>query len=266
MKASLTRVGVLNKVRDIVGYVTDDEIVALSAGITSTMDSEVNTTIDHRRIVRDGEFAQFVGTEEGVTMLEKAAFENKYENAQWVNMQGHAGFVMLEKNPLYVNRYNSEECAGQPFFEIGISHGKNPVKKSYAYAILPHVTNDKLIEYYANPDVEIISNTEDIQAVREKNLRISAYAFHRAGKCEEIEVSEPMLAVACDNGDTVEISVSDLTHELAAAEVTIFGAYDPVECNSKIVPVVEDGKVILKVDFALANGRAYRTILKKKNV
>lgn len=242
----------------------DDEIIALSAGITSTMNSPVKTTVDHRRIVRDEEFSQFVGSGKKVERLEKNDFSKEFKNASWVNMEGHCGFVLLEKGDLYINRYQSSACQDQSFFEIGLSHGKNPENASYAYAVIPYATNDKLTAYYAAPDVEIISNTKDLQAVREKGLNITGYVFHAPGKCENLKADVPLIATVCDEGDTIEIIVTDPTHELGEGSFTIFGDYEIVELSKKITAKKSKAEITFTVDFELANGRPFKAVLGKK--
>ena len=243
----------------------DDEIVYLSAGITSTMNSKVNTTLDHRRIVKDEEFSQFVSAGGEVEKLEKQDFEKKYIAPKWVNMEGHVGFLFLEDSEVYVNRYVSEECGGQSYFEVGISHGVNPTDSSYAYAVIPYATNEKLDKYYKDPDVEIISNTSAIQAVREKNLNIAGYAFYSAGKCENIETDSPLIITARYDGDKLEIIATDPSHELKEAKISVHGAYAVSECeNAKIKVDCLKTKANIKIDLLDANGRPFRVVFDKK--
>lgn len=243
----------------------DDEIISLSAGISSTMKSPVKTTLDHRRIVRDEELSQFVKCGNKITKLEKADFSKKFKNAEWLNMEGHVGFVLLEDGNLYANRYVCDECNGQSYFEVGLSHGKNPKNQSYAYAILPYATNEKLTSYHNTPDVEIISNTAELQAVREKNLNMTGYVFHSAGKCERLEAKVPMIATLYDEGDTLELIVTDPTHELKDGKFAILGAYEIVECSDKLTPKCYKSKISFNADFDLANGRPFKVVLRKKD-
>ena len=166
---------------------------------------------------------------------------------------------------MYINRYQSSACQDQSFFEIGLSHGKNPENASYAYAVIPYATNDKLTAYYAAPDVEIISNTKDLQAVREKGLNITGYVFHAPGKCENLKADVPLVATVCDEGDTIEIIVTDPTHELGEGSFTIFGDYEIVELSKKITAKKSKAEITFTVDFELANGRPFKAVLRKNN-
>ena len=236
----------------------DNEVIALSAGINSTMDANVNTTLEHRRIVREDEFNQYLATEEGIVQLDKAPYEKHLSDVKWANMQGHAGYVLLEKADTLVRRYNCEATGDQPYFEFRIKHGKNPKNASYAYAIIPYATNEQLEEYYKNPDVEIISNTAELQAVREKTLGISSYVFHKAGSCEGVSVSSPCIVMLSEKNGEVEICINDPSHELEGGVVIIDKLLSAYEIGDRLKSYIVDGKTVIVADFKDANGRALR--------
>ena len=226
------------------------------------MDSNVNTTIEHRRIVREDEFSQYLSTDEGIVELDKAPFEKRITNAKWANMQGHAGYVLLENASTLLRRYNCEATGNQPYFEFRIEHGKNPQNASYAYAVIPYATNEQLEEYYKNPDVEIISNTAELQAVREKTLGISSYVFHKAGECEFISVSAPCIVMLSEKNGEIEICINDPSHELKDGVVIIDKPLAAYEIGERLRSFVVGGKTVIVANFQDANGRALRAKLK----
>ncbi|MBO5945164.1 MAG: hypothetical protein J6Q69_01020, partial [Clostridia bacterium] len=125
----------------------DGETVCLGAGISSTMDSPVHTTLEHRRIVNPAEDVQCLNGEK----LPKEDYERRARGKSFVNMKGHAGFVTLEDSELCVRRYVCEAANSQTFFEVGIDHGKNPENASYAYAIIPYTDCKSLAAYRDEP-------------------------------------------------------------------------------------------------------------------
>ena len=177
-------------------------------------------------------------------------------------MEGHAGYVFLGESKAYVQRYVCDEAGGQSFFEIRCEHGKNPENQTYAYAILPYATSERLDEYVKSPDVEILSNTNEIQAVREKTLGISSYVFYGAGKCGEISTDSPAIIMVGERDGEVEFALTDPTHELTAAEVAIDRELEVIEKNRKMQISAEGGKTVIKVDLELANGRPFRAKFK----
>lgn len=227
----------------------DDEIVCLGAGITSTMDSPVHTTVEHKRIVTD-ELGIYIDGE-GKMPAEK--FEKLNTGATFALMEGHAGYAFPWGGEVYARRYTSESANNQDFFELGLEHGKNPTDASYAYAILPYASTEKVDAYAKNPEVEIISNTEKVQAVLEKGLNIKCYAFHAAADLAGVMVDAPCLVTM--TRDT--LSVSDPTRELEKLTVTVWRDLEITAKAPNMEVLMRGGRTIITIDLKGANGRRY---------
>ncbi len=240
----------------------DNEIIALGAGINSSMNSPVSTTLEHRRIVKDNEYSQKVKIGEVSEILPKEPFEKRYTGKGYVLMEGHAGFVFLDECEAYVGRYNCEEAGGQPFFEIRCEHGENPKEQTYAYAILPYADEARLSEYVKNPDVEIISNTPALQAVCERNLELAGYVFHEPGKSGYLNAECSAIVMIRERGGELEFSATDPTHELTVGVFEIDKPLEVIEKNRKMKVISVNGKTRIEIDFALANGRPFRAKFK----
>lgn len=226
-------------------YFFDKEMICLGAGIRSTMNSEVITTIEHRRLVKDGEILGGEDIRLDGALMPKEFFKTEKNGASWVSLEGFAGYVMLEESDVYLRRYNyvptdkwrdgyfetdPEEKKyenGKPFFELGISHGENPKKASYAYAVIPYADDGKTAEYAKDPEIEILSNTERIQAVRKQSLGLTFFSFHSAGECAGVKVSAPCLVSLYENGGTLTVSVSEPTREVDKIKLTLGKKYKP---------------------------------------
>jgi len=83
--------------------------------------------------------------------------------------------------------------------------------------ILPDKNAEETAAYAQNPDIEILSNTDKIQAAREKELGITGIVFHEAGSLENISVSQAIILIY--DGETVKIA--DPTQKLDSVRVTI---------------------------------------------
>ena len=149
--------------------------------------------------------------------------------------------------------YTCETANGQDFFEIGIDHGKNPIDGTYAYAILPYASIEKLDKYSRDPDVVILSNTDKVQAVEEKGLGIRCYAFHAPASTSGVTVDEACLVTV--TRDT--IAVSDPTRELEKITLTLDKAVKVVSAHEKMSASVTDGRTVIEIDVSGANGRKY---------
>ena len=150
----------------------EDEAVLLGAGITSTMNSPVNTILEHRRLVNDETLSQLVKCGGEYTDLPKAEFEKRFKNPEYMLWEGHVGFVFLEDSDIYVSRYNYTTNKEQPYLEVRAEHGANPKGGSYAYAVIPYADKAKLESYSKNPDVVILENSDKLQAVRDNTIGV----------------------------------------------------------------------------------------------
>lgn len=234
----------------------DDEIVCLGAGITSTMDSPVHTTVDHKRIVTDelGIYTDKDGK------MPAGTYEKLNTGATWVLMEGHCGYAFPWGGEVSVQRYTSESANNQDFFEIGIDHGKNPTDATYAYAILPYASQKKIDTYAKNPDVEILSNTKAVQAVCERGLNIKCFAFYEAAGVAGVKVDAPCLLTL--TADTV--CVSDPTHELERLVIVLDKELKIVNKAPNMQIHVSGGKTEIAIDLKAANGRKFEARYEEK--
>ena len=227
----------------------DKEMLCLGAGIDSTMNSEVITTIDHRRVVDPANDRQLVN---GKTLeMGKVSFDKGY-----VNFEGHAGYVVMSGGG-YANRYVCDEAAGMTYFEVGISHGKNPVDATYAYAVLPYAKNDELAAYASSPEVQILENTRRVQCVTKPSVGITAYVFHEAGECEGIKVSAPCILTVTEKGAEYTLSVCEPTQTAESVEIEISTEISVISSSRKTEVTVNDGKSKIRVDTVGAYGRKF---------
>lgn len=238
-------------------FLFDDEIVCLGAGINSTMNSTVRTTLEHRRVVNEDKYSQLVGVNGELITLDKGEFRSTYENPRYVIMEGHAGYVFLDECNAYVNSYIHEPANSQRFFEIGIDHGENPTDATYAYAILPYATADKIEATINSGEIEILSNTKSIQAVRDRSSGVMGIVFHEPGEISGIKVDKPcILAVSCEGG-VYTLAITDPTHKLVNVTVTIDREIELVDKSYNASLTVKGG--VSKVTFRtfMSHGRRY---------
>lgn len=230
----------------------DREMLCLGAGINSTMNSEVVTTIDHRRIVNPENDRQYLNGE--LVANGKVAFDKGC-----VNFEKHAGYVVLSGGG-YVNRYVCDAAAGQTYFEVGISHDKNPNGATYAYAVLPYAENEVLEAYYSSPEVEIIANTGKMQCVRKPSLGITAYVFHEAGSCEGITASAPCIVTVLEKNGEFTLSVCEPTQNAESVDIEISREINVISNSKKVSLTVSDGKSVVHIDTVKAYGRKFEVV------
>ena len=235
----------------------DDEVVCLGAGITSTMNSPVNTTLEHVRIMDDERYTQYADGEP----LQKENFIKEFEGAKSFLIEGHIGLYIIDGNKTLARRYISPETE-QPFIEFRIQHGKNPSGATYAYAILPYISKDGLCEYVKAPDVCVVSNTASVQAARDNTLGITGFAFYEACECDGISVSAPCLLTKTERDGTLKLLVNEPTFKLEGVTVTLDGEHELISAHRKASVAYEGGRTTVTFDFDGAHGRAYEVEFK----
>ena len=185
-------------------FMLDGKIICLGAGINSTMNSPVKTTVEHRRIVNAEGDDQYMSGE----LLPKCEFRKTYTGG-WFNMPGHAGYAFFGGSEVDVERYVHEPAGGQSFIKINLLHGVNPENASYAYAILPGADNEKMEQFANKPDFAIIKNIPELQAISYPKLEMKAFVFHAPTDHGGIEAKTPCIVVQ----QADKITICDPTQE-----------------------------------------------------
>ena len=209
---------------------------------------------------------EYIGTEridvEGVPNIEIGVSDVSLKDKKWVHLEGVGGYYFPQGGNLFARRTSGIAS----FFELWFDHGVNPEDGSYCYVVLPGKSTEQTEAYAQNADVEILSNTKEIQAVREKNLGITGIVFWEAGTFNGITVSEPMIVMLKETEDGIQLAVSDPTHKLNKGTVTIHKELQYVS-GDKRIKVAEGVSTVLTVDFAGSSGRSLEVQLHdlKKN-
>ena len=222
-------------------FMFDKECVCLGAGINSTMNSDIVTTLEHRSIVKLYETEK----ENKITVngdeLTGDKYELKFKNPTYACNEGFSGFVFLDVPEItvskyyyaynrkrakeisgdYVNVIQYEPTKGSNYIEILLNHGKNPVNASYAYAVLPYASDETLKSYSENPEIEIIANTNSCQAVKKPSLNITSIFFYEAGECAGIKVNKPCLVTFKETNGEFKIKIAEPTNKVDTLEIEI---------------------------------------------
>ncbi len=259
-------------------FMFDDECVCLGTGITSTMNSDINTVVEHRRLVKlEGEpFGKDRIVVDGELLTEKT-FDKSFDKPKWAMIEDFAGYVFTDAKSVSVSKYMYEHDpamfdgyvsfpewakGNRPFAEMMINHGKNPKADTYAYAILPYANEEKTAAYAKNPDYKIISNTPACQAVKEKTLGVTAIIFYEAGECAGIKVDRPCIVTYSEKRGKFKISVAEPTNKTDKVKLEIMKKLTPVSADARYKIKCDDTvKITLNVD--LSAGEGYEAVFSK---
>ncbi len=188
-------------------FVFDNEIVCLGAGLSCSDSYNTETIIENRRLAATEKFLAD-GTEvklsEGTLSGKKSLF---IENFGGVYLPG-------DKTVSF-----KRTTGNVPFLELYFDHGKNFKNDTYAYVLLPTMTSDQTNAYSSAPEIEILTCTEKVMAVRDKSSGMTGYIFWEKGSFNGITVSAPCTVLVSDK----EVAAADPTQKLTSLTVQIEG-------------------------------------------
>lgn len=229
----------------------DDEYVCLGAGIKPKKSLPVYTTIN-QVLLRSDVRIEKQGQRQSLPKGNRAE-----DQVKWV-IQDHVGYLFPEPTRIHVSnqaekgRWSditdqkniSKEIISEDVFSLWFDHGdkinatdvhgKRLLSKapSYAYIVVPNVTEDELAASSANNrTIEILANSEQIQAVKHTKLGMIQAAFYQAGSLDigsgkSLKLgSQGMVMLQMKANKIVKITVSDPSRRLAQVLVTVSGIF-----------------------------------------
>lgn len=206
----------------------DDEVVCMGAGISSKTPQSITTTLN--QAWNKGKI--LISTNNVMSTFKKKA---NFDKTQWVWHDSIAYIFPDARNVTVsndmqtgswrtINNSQKGEVKGN-VFKLWISHGQAPVAGSYEYIVVPGIS-DKQVASYNNSNVQIISNTEDMQAVTQKELKIVQAIFYKPGTLiwngVRIKVDAPCVLQLRDIDKTiVKLTIADPAQQLQKMNVEI---------------------------------------------
>ena len=245
----------------------DDELICLGSKIRSTMNSNIVTSIEHRRIVEDETRDIIISAGGKRELLPKENFAFSKVGVDYIYMEGHGGFVLDKNAKVYVRRYVSPECNNQSFIEFGYVHGENPVNEKYIYAALIDKSEEFVKEYAAELPYTVLAHTENVLALEKKSIGITSYVFYAADKCGRVETDSRLIMMQSEKEGVYELRFSDVTHLLTSATVTFkCENAEIIDSSDKIRASVQDGKAVISIDFESSSGQPYFVKIREKKL
>jgi len=205
----------------------EKEYVCLGSGIDYRDDLPVATTMNQCLLKGD------VVVMQGISRSKVSRGDHNLENVKWI-LHDKIAYILPETANLFLSNqtqtgslYKINQQSGSPkdeisldVFKIWMDHGKRPSNATYSYIVVPSVTEEELSRVNAETNIEILSNTTDIQAVRHNTLHVCQIVFYRAGEIKvtpgiNIIMDSPGLIMVRMEGKNIrEISVSDPSRRL----------------------------------------------------
>ena len=260
-------------------FMFDDEIVALGSDIDSTDGIPVETVVENRMLNSSGDNALTV---DGTSKTTELGWSETMPGTGWIHLAGNnpgsdIGYYFPDKanvegvREARTGAYSDiDKRAGastteytRNYLNLWLDHGINPSNAGYSYVLLPNKSSSQVGSYAQNPDIEILKNDENVQAVKEKELNIiGANFWNDTSETAGIITSNKKASVMTreETGKNVEVSVSDPTQANPGyINITIDrNAKGILSCDSGITVTQLSPTIKFMVNVNGAHGKAFK--------
>ncbi|MCM0649609.1 Ig-like domain-containing protein [Clostridium swellfunianum] len=255
-------------------FMFGNEVVALGAGITSTDNRTIETIIDNRKISDIGDNRVTIN---GITKLDALGESEVVPEASWMHLEGKtansdvgyyfpggANINILKEartgSWADININGNRTPITRNYVTAWFDHGLNPYNSGYSYVLLPGMSAKEVEQYAKNSDIEIVSNTPEVQAARKKSLNMLAANFWNDAiqTVDYITVNKKASVLSQMDNGYLDLSISDPTKENnATIEVDINEPYlVPEKLDSRIKVLSSGDKTCISIDVSNSEGKA----------
>lgn len=260
-------------------FMFQNEIVALGTGITSCDNRTIETIVENRKIKPD--YNHFILDGKEVNL--EAGCQQWIGFTNWAYLGGLSkntgiGYYFPENCELNViferrigswadiNSNCSEEVVSRNYLTLWIDHGKNSRNHTYSYVILPNKEIEDVKRYSENPDIVILENSPEAQAVKNAKLNILAINFWENNEktVGEVLCRNKASLMLMESKEELELAVSDPTMENGIIELFINKQdYSLVSKDDEIHISMEETGFRVRVNVENAKGKSFSAVLRK---
>lgn len=243
----------------------DKYYVCLGTGIASASRWPVATTLNQSLL--KGNVISMSADKQAVI----GKGERVLENVKWV-LHDSIGYFFPEPVKL---RLSNQTARGSWFkinkqsdspkdeiskdvFKLWLDHGNKPKNESYQYIVMPAVSAEDMMKVSAEADFEVISNTADLQAVKNLTMNMVEAIFYKSGEIQltpviKVGIDSPGLVMVSSEGQSLKsISVSDPSRSLKRIHLTCSSRIDKM--GTDFNAVWNEQKKITEISIDLPQG------------
>ena len=257
-------------------FMFDDEIVCLGAGITSTDSRPIETTVEQRKLNAAGNNAFTVN---GSAKSNTLGWTATLTDVSWAHLAGNVGGsdigYFFPTAPTLkglreartgalsdIDDGASTAPVTRNYLRMSFEHGSNPTDATYQYVLLPGRSAAHTGHYAAAPQITVLANDPNIQAVTEATLGITAANFWNDGlqTIGPLTVNKKSSVLVQDDGTFIDVSISDPT-QLNASTIDVQIALDGgtlVSADSGVTVMQITPTIGLSINPTNANGKTFK--------
>lgn len=213
-------------------FIFGDKIVCLGADIkNSTTPNTVKDTYNIETVIENIYFGKknnvyFSTEDDGVTVTNRETVLNP-GSALFVSSYG---LIYIPESNGSTAKMVLNSTDGGNYLELWLEHGATPNGATYEYAIYPSTTAKKssLYEKVASGDYTVLSNTGDVQAVKDNTSGQVGYTFWKGASCNGITTDFACTMMVTESDGKIVIAISDFSHnsfDNAGGTITLDGNY-----------------------------------------
>jgi len=253
-------------------FMFDNEVVCLGAGITCGDASDVDTTVENRRL---GTSPTSNFTVNGVVNPPVIGWSSNLTSASWCALEGvagyyfpggatnlHAAFVANTGSWYAIDNSESTTSYTDDYLTLWFNHGNKPTNASYAYVVLPNYTSANMAVYAASPDMVVITNTTTVQAASKPATGLIAANFWVDGmnSADIITANKKSAVIVSQNSFQISVGVADPTQTNSVSITVILNrpATAVLSADLGVTVVQLSPQIILSVNVNGSAGKTYQ--------
>jgi hyaluronate lyase len=256
-------------------FMFDDEIVCLGAGITSTDGRPIETTVENRKISSTGANAFTVN---GTKLSSALGWTNTISDTTWAHLAGHiggddVGYYFPQAPTLVAVREartgaisdiddgGSTTPITRNYLRMTFDHGSNPANATYQYVLLPGRSASHTKTYAQHPQVNVLVNNANVQAVTETTLGITAANFwtDTTQTAGSITANKKCAVLVREDGAFVDVAVSDPTQANTGSitlQIAATGTF--ISANPGVTVTQSSPTIEMTINVNGSDGRTYK--------
>lgn len=249
-------------------FIFNDQIVCLGAGITSSTEIPVTTSVNQSFL--KGDVLVKTKTEKSVP-----AESSEIITPKWI-LHDQAGYYFPEGGTLKLETKTvtgswhrvasmyKDESVLSGIFKLWFEHGAKPAGQTYAYCLVPQANKAKMQQMENKPSFRIVKNENNIQAVVSSDQKWYGIIFYQAGKSDllgGVETDQPCVLMIKKVNEGLSVSISDPTQKLDQIKLTLNGNYHTADRLSKGTAVQGSSTLAISLPQGAEAGKTVSVVL-----